>query len=158
MARYAHEGNTRVSWVTTIADISGPTVAELNAGTNITGFITKDGVNPGLSPNMVDSATIEDIFDAQGVGSYGASFTLTMFRDAATDTAWDLCVYGTSGYLAVRRGVPSATAWTAAQDAEIYPAQMHEPLPEPSAANEQVKFTDQLAITDAPDLKAVVAA
>ena len=157
MSRYAHEGNTRVSWVVTIANKAAPTVAELNAGTIITAFITKDGVNPGLSPNMIDSATIEDVFDAQGVGSYGASFNLTMFRDNTADTAWNLFVYGTTGFVVVRRGIASATAWTATQKVEVYPAQMHEPLPQQSATNEQVKFQAQLAVTGAPSLKATVA-
>lgn len=157
MARYAHEGKTRVSWVPTISNKAAPTVAELNAGTLLSPFTTKDGVNPGLSPNMVDSATIEDTFDAQGVGSYGASMSLTMYRDDTADTAYNLCVYGTNGFVVIRRGVAAATAWTIGQKVEVYPAQMHEPLPVQTAANEQNKFSEQFAITGAPNLKATVA-
>jgi hypothetical protein len=160
MARYVYEGYTRVQWVTTIADIGEPTVAELNAGTDITNFVTKDGVNTPQNQNMVDSATIAETFDAQLVGSWGGALELTMFRDAvaADDDAWTLFVYGTNGFLVIRRGIAVATATAAAQRVEVYPAQMHQPIMQPSAANEQQRFVVSCAVTAAPDLKAVVAA
>lgn len=157
MARYAHEGFTRVAWVVTIASKTAPTTGELNAGTLLSSFTTKDGVNPGLTANFVDSATIEETFDAQGVGSYGGTLELTGFRDNSSDTFWNLVVYGTAGFVVVRRGIAVATAWTSTQKVEVYPAQMHEPLPAASAANEQVKFKATFAITSAPALKATIA-
>lgn len=157
MARYVDDGNTKVYWVTSISSKSAPTVAELNAGTSISAFLAKDGLNINLSQNMVDNADLDDLFDAQGVGTYGGSAELNGFRDT-TDTLWNLCVYGTAGYLVVRRGVAVGTAWTASQKAEVYPAQMHEPIPMPTATNQQTKFKCALAITDTPSLKATVAA
>ena len=158
MARFVHEGNTKVSWVPTIADISGPTVAEVTAGTEITDLMPKDGLGVNFSQNMVDNASLADTFDAQLVGSWGGSLTLTGFRDNVADDFWDLAVYGTNGYLVVRRGIADDTAWTAAQDVEVYPAQMHQPFIGSTAANEQVRFTLALAVTAEPALAAVVAA
>lgn len=157
MARYVHEGNTKVSWVPTIADISAPTVAELTAGTDLSTLLTKDGLSLPDSQNMVDSSTLADTFDAQRVGSWGGSITLTGFRDDTNDTLWDLAVYGTEGYLVVRRGLAYDTAWAASQDVEVYPAEMHEPVPNATGANEEARFTLALAVTGQPNKRAAVA-
>lgn len=158
MARFVHEGNTKVAWVTTIADIDAPTVAELGAGTDLSQLLTKDGLQTPDTQNMVDSSTLADTFDAQVVGSWGGGINLTGFRDDTTDTLWDLAVYGTNGYLVVRRGIAYDTAWTAAQDVEVYPAEMHEPVPNQSGANEEVRFSLALAVTGQPSKRAAVAA
>ena len=158
MSRYVHEGNTKVALVPTIADITAPTAAELGAGTDISELLTKDGLQTPDSQNMVDSAALSDTFDAQVVGSWGGGVTLTGFRDDSADTLWDLAVYGTNTHLVVRRGLPYDTAWAATQDVEVYPIEMHEPVPNPTGANEQVRFTLACAVTAQPAKRAVVAA
>lgn len=157
MSRFAHEGMTKIVWSGSIANKAAPTTTELNAATDLTGFVTKDGLQTPANQNMVDSATIAETFDAQGVGSFGGSLNLTMFRDNVSDTAWNLFVYATTGFIVVRRGILIATAWTIGQKVEVYPAQMHEPVPAQSAANEQVKFSETVAVTGQPNLKATVA-
>lgn len=158
MSRYAADGKTLVYWVTTIANKAAPTVAELNAGTRLSGYLTKDGLDIALSQNSVDNADLEDTFDATDVGTFGGTINLTLFRDDTADTAWNLFVYGTSGYLVVREGPLATVAWTAAQKAQVYPARMHEPVPVSTTSNEQRKFKVMLPVTDQPSLKATVAA
>lgn len=158
MPRYPHDGKTRAYWVPTIANKAAPTVAELNAGTSLAGFLTKDGLDTPFAQNTVDNSDLEDTFDAKGVGTFGADVTLTCFRDDTTDTAWNLFVYGTVGFLVIRRGPAYSTAWTAGQKVEVFPAQMHEPVPMSTATNEQNKFKVALPVTDQPNLKATVAA
>ena len=160
MPRYVHEGNTKVAWVTTIADIDAPTVAELGAGTELSTLLTKDGLQTPDTQNMVDSSTLADTFDAQVVGSWGGSITLTGFRNStdADDDLWNLAVYGTNGYLVIRRGLPYDTAWTAAQKVEVYPAEFHEPVMNQTGANEEARFTVGCAVTSQPSKRATVAA
>lgn len=158
MSRYVHEGNTKVAFVTTIAAKAAPTVAELGAGTELSSLLTKDGLQVPDTQNMVDSSTLSDTFDAQRVGSWGGSLSLTGFRDDTSDDFWDLAVYGTEGYIVVRRGVAYDTAWTAAQKVEVYPVELHEPVPNATAANEEARFTVACAVTGEPAKRAVVAA
>ncbi len=154
MASVAAETKVKVYWATTVASTSAPTVANISAATNISSFIMKDGVNISLSQNMVDTATIADLFETQAVGSYGGTIELTMKRDDASDTAWNLWVYGTNGFLIVSRyGTPITSS-----KVEVYPAQMHQPVPIQPAGNEVQKFTGMAAITADPALKATVAA
>lgn len=159
MSRYSSDGMVRVYFVTTISNKAAPTTAELNAGTDLSTFVPKDGLATPSNQNMVDNASLAETFDAQVVGSFGGPLTLTCFRDAipANDTAWNLFTYGLVGFLAVRRGPSTATAWTAAQKTEVWPIMSHEPLPVQTATNEMGKFTVQFAVTSQPNLKATVA-
>jgi hypothetical protein len=157
MARTQHEGNTKVYFVPTLASKTAPSLASITAGTNLTAFITKDGVDVPNNQSMIDSATIDETFDAQEPGSWGGGpLTLTMFRDsiAASDTAWTLCVYNTRGFIVIsRRGVPIVGS-----KVEVYPVAMHEPVMLATAANEMQKFREVFAVTAAPAMNATVAA
>jgi hypothetical protein len=157
MARYANDGMIRIQVVASISNIAAPTTAELNAGTNVTNFVTKDGLTVPANQNMVDNASLAETFDSQVVGSFGGALTLTGIRDAATDTFWDLVVYGTNTHLVVRRGIATATAYAAAQKVEVYPIQWHEPVPVQTASNEQGRFTATAAVRSQPNYKATVA-
>jgi hypothetical protein len=154
MARLTYEGNVKVYWATSVASKTAPTVANISAATNLSSFIAKDGVSVPATQNMVDSATINDVFDAQTVGSWGGgALELTMFRDSTSDTAYNLFVYGTTGFVIISRfGAPIAGS-----KVEVWPAQMHEPAPQASAANEMQKFVGALAVTDSPAMRATVA-
>jgi len=157
MARYANDGMIRWDFVPTVANKAAPTTAELNAGTPLTALTTKDGLTVPANQNMVDTATLAETFDSQVPGSFGGPISLTLLRDNATDTAWNLIVYNLAGFVVVRRGTLTATAWASTNKVEVYPVQFHEPLPVPTATNEQSKFTAVAAVTSQPNLKAVVA-
>lgn len=156
MSRYVYEAYTRVAWVPTISSIAAPTTSELNAGTDLSTLVTKDGLTTPQNQNNVDSATLAETFDAQLAGSWGGACELTCFRDNEDDAAWDLFDYGTNGYLVIRRGVTYDTAWTNGQKVEVYPVQCHQPIMQPTAANEQQRFNVSLPVTRQPDLKATV--
>jgi hypothetical protein len=156
MALFVYEGNTNVYWLTTIATTSTPRANEISAGVALTNFVAKDGVAVNINTNNVDSATIAQIFDAQVVGSYGADLELTMFRDDSLDTAWNTCVYGTNGYLVIDRFNLSGSAPSNSDKVEVWPAEMHQPSPENSGANTNVRFLEKFAVTSQPNLSATV--
>lgn len=160
MARYSIEGKGRLYTVTTIANKSAPTVAELNAGTDLTSFVPRDGFVPNLTQNFVDVSAINDTFDLTQIGSEGGNFTLTFYRDdvAANDTAWNLYVASNvTGFLVWREGTLSTVAWTAAQKCMVWPYSAHKPIPAGTASNEGRKFTVGVAIPTVPDRNATVA-
>jgi hypothetical protein len=157
MARQVYEGKSNIYWVTSIANKNAPTAAEIAAGVALTNFVTKDGVAVNITTNNVDSATIAETFDAQVTGSWGGEVELTMFRDNAADTAWNLCVYGTAGFLVIDRFRASATLPVATNKVEVWPAQMHQPAPQNSAANTLLRFVEKFAVTSQPNLSATVA-
>lgn len=156
MSRVAAEGQIKVYYVPTIANTSAPTVAEaITAGTNITPFLTKDGLSTPTTQNTVDTASLNSSWDSQQIGSEGGSITLTIFRDDTTETnGFALFTRGLKGYLMVSRfGTPVAT-----DKVEIWPIEGHRAIPMPSAANEAQKATVTLAVTGDPVLAATLTA
>jgi hypothetical protein len=156
---YSNDGKIRIQWVAgTTLSVSAPSAATVTAGTRLDQFVTKDGLTVPADQNNVDVAVLSDTFDAQVVGSFGGAIEMTGVRNDTSDTFWDLCVYGTVGFIVVRRGLASASAFAATQDVEVYPVQMHEPVPAQTGGNTVGQFTISLPVTSQPNLKAVMVA
>jgi hypothetical protein len=144
-----YEGNLKVYFATTVADITAPTVAEIGAATYLGRTITKDGVARGISQNRVDVASIDEKFDAQRMGSWGAAPSLTMFRDDEDETdGFDIVANGTEGYLIL---IPYGGLLTGSP-AEVYPIEMGVAVLGDSAANAPQTFTVNFAVTSEPSI------
>jgi hypothetical protein len=155
--RYVFEGNVAVWFVPTVASVAAPTAAEINAGTNLTAFFTKDGFDSGINDSQVSVAGLDTDFDAEIQGSWAAKPKVTLFRDDTTDTAWTTLPRKASGYFVVRPiGGPTAVA-AIGNKVEVYPVQTGQRQLNNTAENEKKKFTVQCACTAAPNLAATVA-
>lgn len=153
-----YEGNMHFYWLATNpADTAAPTTTEIEAGDEVTIYVTKDGWNPGVTNNRVSQASIAETFDAESQGSWGSQVSLTMFIERnGTTVGWDtLGTRGVTGCLVVTPDGPA----TATERAYVYPdAETGTPVLPASAANEEQKFTVDLAVGSSPDLDAIVAA
>lgn len=156
MARIPYEGRTKVHFLPTIGDESAPTSTEITAGTDLTTYITKDGVNPGTTNNRIDTAGIDSAFDSQIHGSWGAEMQLTCMRDDTTDTAWTTLQRGTQGFIVI--GYNSPAGIVATEEVEVWPVEFGTPLMQPSAANTMERFIADAAIAEPPTLDAIAAA
>lgn len=126
MADLLSDGNIRVDWVPSIASIAAPTVAELNAGTRLDTHMTPDGLKIEPDTSEVDNSKLSSTYGTNQAGrrSFKGSITYIATSPRVLES---VLVYVATGYLVVRREVSSSTAWTAAQKAEVYPAQLGEP-------------------------------
>jgi hypothetical protein len=155
------DGNIRVMFVPTIANIAAPTVAEINAGTRISSVMTADGlIGFEAETADVDNSSIESTFDTKTIGR--ASYTGTMFRlkkqkAGEPDPVYDLLVRGTEGYAVIRRDIPADTAVAADQPVEVYPGIVGEIRLLPPEPNSTRKYEVPWKISAEPDLRAVVA-
>lgn len=153
------DGNIRVAWVTTIANIAAPTTSELNAGTLLTDKITSDGlVGFEASTAEVDTTSLDSTFDTKTIGR--DSFEGTMLRlkkQSGTDTVYNLLTRGTAGYVVIRRDVLSATAWSSTQKVEVFPAICGRERNLAPEANTVRRYEVPTPITSAPELRATVA-
>ena len=153
------DGRTKVYYVPTISNIAAPTTAELNAGTQLENIMTPDGLI-GFEPDTadVDNSALNSTFDTKIAGR--ASFSNTSVRlkkqSATADTVYNLLVRDLAGYIAIRRGVTSTTAWTSADKVEVYPIVVGEVKNLPPAANEVQKYESPLKISTTPNLRATV--
>lgn len=161
------DGRVRCYWLTACSNIAAPTVAELNAGTDLTGFITPDGLDIGMDVGKVNAGNVGSSFTLQRVGRRNPTITLTCHHDASagtTDPAWNLLVYRTVGFFAVRTGIDKTTAWATGQGGggttgalQVYPVEAGEYMPVKPAPDTAWDFTVPLTIYLEPSLRSVVA-
>lgn len=164
MARVASTEVLRLQFVPTIASQAAPTVAELTAGTDLTPWLTPDGLNTPLNGSTIDVQAANSRYKATAPGSFGGDpITAKFFRDDATsggaDTAYTTLPRLTTGYFVIRRmGPTSATAFAAAQKVEVWPITVISSNPMATADNEAQKFEVSCSVQPAPSITGVVAA
>jgi hypothetical protein len=158
MARIVFEGNYKVFWVETIADISAPTVAEMTAGTDITEYVPKDGLRYGPGFNKVDASNISSGFDPEYQGSWRMDAGLTLQWDDTNNTALDLfTTHGTLGHVVA---LPQATdsSPAASDKAFVLPSDASIGVPNNTAANALQTGEVSIAVTSEPNFNAAIAA
>lgn len=158
MARYPYEEFTTVVVVPSVADLTAPTTTEIAAGTDITCFLTKDGLTPNVSTSEIDAGTLCNRLEAKTPGSVSASPTLKGYRDNEVDgdTFWDLVVWSDPAVIVVRRGVQYGTSFANGQAVEVYKGQWGEPQIGNSAANADTTF-EAMLMSNEFEQKATVA-
>jgi hypothetical protein len=154
------DGKIRIAWATTIADISAPTVPELQAALDVTTRVTPDGLSIPVETADVDNSNIASTFDTRRAGRRGFQPEVTFKRgDNPTDDApWTTLRYQEQGYLVIRRVIPYTTEWAVGQEVEVYPMECGERNSIPTAPNEVSKFSSPMKVREDPSLEAVVAA
>jgi len=167
MAVVIMDGRVRVAWLTACANIAAPTVAELNAGTNIGPYITPDGLDISVDTGRVDVGNVASTFTLERVGRRKPQVKLTLHHDATTSTtdpAWALLVYRATGFLAVRLGVDATTAWTIGHGGGgttgvvmVLPVEAGQDNPVKPAPDTSWDFMTDLTVYLDPNFRAVVA-
>lgn len=161
MARRGSTGVIKAWFVPTVVNISAPTVAEITAGTDLTGHLTRDGLATPSSGSTTDVSDASSRQNKRAAGSFGGDdWTVTLYRDdvAGNDTAWALLVRDLAGFIVIRRFGGSDVAVAAAQKVEVAPIVVISRQMANIADNTSVTFTANLAITDEYDDAGVVAA
>ena len=161
MADLLADGNIKVTWAVTVANVSAPTVAELTAGTavDLECLITLDGLDIKGDTASVDNTALCSTDDTEEPGRVSYNIELTAKRKDTTleDKAWNTLVDRAQGYLVVRRSTAATTAWTASQPCEVYPVRCGRPVMEAPEKNSAQKFKVKLFNNVKCDPRAVVA-
>lgn len=162
MARLVFEKNYHVyAGPTSPANPAAPRLTEINAMTNITAFIPKDGFNPGVSNNRVDAGHLATAFNGELMGSHGAQLSIQAFFDdaAGQNLAYDL--FGIRGWIGA-----IIVCWRAAaavgQPAFVWPyVEAGSPQLPSTAQDTRQMFTAEFAVGGngtEPNYRATVAA
>ncbi|MFF0864159.1 hypothetical protein ACFYUV_20540 [Nonomuraea sp. NPDC003560] len=124
MAKRLTDGNTKATFVPSIASITAPTVSELtdSAIVALENTVTDDGLDISFDEGTVEGNVLASTQDFESPGRSKAQIELTYYRDssAGADRMWSVMTRGTAGYLVVRRGVAAATGYAASQKVEVY--------------------------------------
>ena len=154
MTAVAHDGTVKIYFATTVASLAAPTVANITAATlipNVTNFQTPN------SESMIDAADIDAEYDNEIIGTGKAGpIVLTIKRDDTDESdGWELFDTPKAvGYLIFSR----FGAAVADSKVEVYPVQVGRRRPASYGRNALQTFEIPFAVTDDPELDAVVAA
>jgi hypothetical protein len=154
------DGNIRIFFVSTLT-LSGPTVAQLTAGTELTYYLTPDGFQPQVDEQIITDDRMGDTqtFENQGRHTFSIQQIRYVTNPASptNDVVATTLVNGTAGYIVTRPGVDADTAWVAAQLIDIYPIRVGRQTVEPPEAN-SVFHIRQRAFVTGPVLQRVAVA
>jgi hypothetical protein len=154
------DGQVRVAYVPTIANNASATTTELNAGILLHSLMTADGLEGFEATTApVDTTSLDSTFDTSSIGrdSYSGTLVRIKKQTVGADTVKSTLTRGTVGYIVIRRGIPATTAWTSAQQIEVYPIICGRRKDLKPAANTLLKFEIPTFINSAPTPDAVVA-
>lgn len=119
------DGQLKVVYVASIADIENPTVAEVTAGSTVdlSCFLLADGgFDHTVDEETVDNAKLCDVTDYEQPGRFKHQLTITYARKqlAADDEAYTTLKRGTGGYVVTRWGKPADDALIATDVIDVY--------------------------------------
>jgi hypothetical protein len=146
VAKRLTDGNTKATFVPTIASITAPTEDELTDASIVAleNTVTDDGLDISFDEGVVEGNVLASTQDFESPGRSKASITLTYYRDssASADRMWSVMTRGTAGYLVVRRGTTASTAYQAGDKVEVYTVTCGERRPlAPERSYEKVELT-----------------
>ncbi len=157
MPRTIADGEIRVTFTTSVANTSSPTVSEAEtSATDITPFMRS--LDTPLEGEAVDASDLSTAFNVTAAGRFGGSVNAQMYRDDTTDTAWTLFPRNTTGYLIIRRFGGSDTAIVASDVVEVWPVRVITRSPATLDSGSIQMFSTEFATTAEPQIDVTVAA
>jgi hypothetical protein len=154
------DGQVRVAYVAAISNQAAPTVAELNAGILLQSTMTADGlVGFEATTAEVDTSALDSTFNTKNLGRDDYSGTLIRLKKqtVGADTIRSTLTRTTTGYIVIRRGIASSTAWASTQQVEVFPIICGRRKEITPTANSVMKYEVPTMVTAAPSPDAVVA-
>lgn len=160
MARIIPNENTWIGFAAagTITNINAPTAANIDACTDITGFVIS--LNASSRGNTVPTPSFDTLFETTTTGTSAATFDIDLYRDDDVDTAWEILPRGTSGHFVISRFGGSGTDQKpiATDTVEVWPVAVTSRTMANMSNNTVQTFTVTCAVNVEPDEDATVAA
>lgn len=159
-ASIAADGNLKVVWVPVIADVENPTAAELNAGLDISCYLTAEGFTPGTDEQTITDDRLCSTQTFEKPGRFSDTLEVGYIYNPASpgnNAAYTTLPKGTTGHIATRWGKDYSTPFVATDLVDIYPAQAGVQRKQPPTANSVLTVTQKLFITGPVQRDVVVA-
>jgi hypothetical protein len=156
------KGNLVIWWVPTIADLSAPTVAEIEAGKRVTNSFTPGGFPLDGDQTVDADSRLGLTVDLESLGIRTNTLGMLEYVEASEASSAAVVLKPTapatskSGYFVIRRGVPWATLVAAAQKVLTVPTTLGEQI-KPIQPDGKFLIKQRTSIT-APIVEGVIAA
>ena len=160
MARITPDTYSKIHIVNTIASQAAPTVAELAAGTEVTGFLTPAGLDTPEEGSDADISSIASARDFSIPATIGGDISGEFYRDDASDDAWDAIPRLQITNLVISRfgGTGTDNAIIATDTVEVWPVRVSQRSNSRITRGEALRFTSTFALSGDPDLAATLTA
>lgn len=146
---------TRVVVASSLAAPAAPTAAELEAASDITREIDRDGLDVSRSDVTDDRTPWTSELAVKAPVGRQATVTLVGLRDTGERTLWDLAVFRAAGHLVIRRGPAPSAAFEPGQEVEVLRGQWGKRHVIDAPSSTVVRFSVVFWVTS--DVDAVVA-
>lgn len=146
------DGMVAVRVATSIADTAAPTVAEWTGATDISMYLTSDGLTPSLSEQTVSDERLGTTATYEQPGRYQRSLDLIYIDNTNTandNDAKTALVPLAQRYLLIRRGIAKDTAGAAAQLVSVWPGKPGQYSQLPPEANSVLKIAQKFFVNGA---------
>jgi len=120
------DGKERWDWVLSIANPAAPTAAELNGGTRLSQWMTKDGAT-GFGADTADAPTSsKEAKFATAVNGMRSlnNPRLRMMKQTGTDTGYIAMTTDAFGFLVRRNSLDATTAYSSGQKVDVFSVQL----------------------------------
>lgn len=158
----AADGNVKVAFVTTLTSTTAPVVTQVTAGTDITEYVTGDGLNHSVEQAEISDDRLSSIQTLQRPGRVTDTVELTYVyqtQGSPTDNeAYEDLAEDTDGFLVIRYGDPFSDAFAAADVVDVVPVTCGVQRKMPPEANSVLRVMQRLFVTGTVVRDAVIAA
>lgn len=158
-----YDESTRVLWFAdedAPADLESITLTELADAVDLSGYVPPDGIALGSTEARVSGADLLTAYDNESIGRHGDSPAVTFkrkLRDGG-ELAWTTFAQRRQqGTLVVFTTLPVGEDPTTGDDYTAYPCENGKRQEQNSAANAEVRFVVNFAVTEEPTHGTVVA-
>jgi hypothetical protein len=152
------KGITKYHFVPTVAALAAPTVANITAGTALTGQIAEtNGFMFSNSP--IQTPDMDSTFVSQIPGEDTSEDSgLVFYEDKATNPIRTALAKGTNGYIVIFAAGYAGASPAASDKCEVWPVTVSSNSRKYSSGNEAAQYEVKFACTAPPAQDAVVAA
>lgn len=156
MAKIIPNEQTMVRFVTTLSSSTAPTVAQVNAGVDLTPLLIS--ITASSTGNSVPTPTLDNLFETSVPGTAAATFSADFYRDDTTDTAWNTLPRAAKGYIVIQRyGANATRTAVVAAKLEVWPVTVTSRAAGPLSSNTAQTFTVMCSVPVPPTENAVAA-
>ncbi len=163
MSRLVPDGNQKIHAVNSIANTSAPTLIEINAGTELTSFVTPAGFDTPSEGTDADISNISSARDFSIPATIGGDLQGEFYRDdgtgGTTDDAWNALPRLQITNIVISRfgGAGTNNAIAVADTVEVWPVRVSQRSDNRPVRGEAMRFTGRYALESDPVLAATVA-
>jgi hypothetical protein len=152
MAKFFRRGHTQVWYVAAIAAPAVPTIAVLNAGTQLTASIG-DMEGWSFANEPIDTPSLDSPWVSKIPGPDAAEDSaLVFYEDDTTNTLRTTLAKGTDGFIVIKSNGSGVAALIATDIVDVFKVEVSATPRAYSLGNEAATWKAQFTITDPPNI------